>query len=134
MTISATINCQSVGWNSLTWDSTTDGGSLRVRYVHESTSVKDRTGSSVYPTGVFNVDGDMTVYVTIREVKPAATATIGTKSNIVATLSTSAGTETLTFPNMKLESINGDQDRAVLGESEYVFVHESADGTTVPLS
>ena len=134
MSIDATIDCQSVAWNSLTWDATGDGGALRVRYVHESTSVKDRTGNSVYPTGVFTVDGDCTVYVTIREVKQAGTAILGTKDDLVATFSTASGTSVLTFADMKLETVNGDQDRAVLGEAEYVFVHESDDGTTSPIS
>ena len=59
---------------------------------------------------------------------------IGTKSSLAVILKTKAGTVTLTFANMVLVEIAGSQERSQRGYVELVFKHESADGTTAPMS
>lgn len=131
MAVTVTYYPESVLWNGVTYSCTVDG-ILQVTYEHSGTPLEDRTGCDQYPTNVIVVDKSMRVTMRLRTVKQ--TTALGTKSNLVATLKTPAGTSVLTFPGMVLVDVRGQQGRAQVGDVEMVFVHESADGTTVPIS
>lgn len=132
MAVTVTYYPESVLWNSVTY-SCTEQGIIQVNYEHSGSPIEDRTGCDEYPTSVIVVDKGMRVTMRLRTVKQ--TTALGVKSNLVATLKTkSGGTSVLTFPGMVLVDVRGQQPRAGVGDVEMVFVHESADGTTVPIS
>lgn len=119
-------------WNGVTYNNTT-GGTLMLRWGHSASPVADRTGTDEYPTAVEMVNKGLLVFLLMRNVKH--TIALGTSSNGVATLERNTGTtQTITFPNLVLQDITPVQSRAVYGESLWTFTHESADGTTVPIS
>ena len=80
------------------------------------------------------VDRECKVRVRLREVK--ILPVLETKASLVVKISGKSGgvTATLTFANMVLVNITANQGRATQGFCELHFQHESADGTTVPVS
>lgn len=128
----STIKATIVAWNSLTWSaSSTPGGPVRVRWAWEFGSTADRTGGDVYSQQVFPTGGKFVVRVTLRE---APIPAIGDKSNMTVTYKTKDSTRQRPFVGMKFMGIQASQDQESLGEDEMVFEHESADGTTPPVS
>ena len=127
-----TIYAKSVAWNSVTWDST-GGGPIRVEYSHSGDPLEDRTGDSDYAPFLAVVNKKCRARVTLREIKQ--TAVLGTKSNLVITATGKANTVTINLANMVLIAVeSGEQQRATAGSATLVFQHESADGSTVPVS
>jgi predicted RNA-binding protein with TRAM domain len=133
MAVPVTIYCQSVVWNSVTYDKSS-GGPLAVTYQHEGDPIEDRTGDNEYAVFVAAANKGMRVTARLRDVKQ--TLAIGTKAQLVATLigKSNDAPRTLTFPGMVLMGVRGAQDRASPGDVEISLVHESTDGTTVPVS
>ena len=131
MAVIVTIYPKTVTWNAESWDAT-DGGTLAVTYDHESRSEGSRSGDDEYPRTQFSVDKEMRASVRVQEVKQ--THAIGTKSDLVYTLSTKSSTASVTLSDMVLEGVGGSQERAAIGDAEMRFVHESEDGKTVPIT
>lgn len=132
MSVDTTIYLKSTAWNALTWDSS-GGGPLAMRATAPARAIEDRTGDSLWATFVAMVDPSLRLSVSTRQVK--WTIAHGTKSDMVCTLASKGGTTiAITFKNMVYEGISMSQDRASVGGAEHTFVHESADGTTYPVS
>lgn len=131
MAVTPTIYASSVAWNSSTWNAS-GGGPIAVTYDHSSRSEEARSGDDEYARTVFSVDKNLRATVRLQDVD--VIPDIGTKSNLTATLSTKSGTKTLTMVGMVFEGAAASQDRATIGDVELRFIHESADGSTVPIS
>ena len=127
-----TIYAKTVVWNAVTWDSTS-GGPIRVEYSHMGEPLEDRTGDNDYAPFLAVVNKKCTARVTLREIKQIAAP--GTKSSLVITATGKANTVTITLANMILVGVEpGEQGRAAAGSAVLLFQHESADGSTVPVS
>lgn len=131
MAVDVTIYPQSITWNGLTWNSA-EGGPLVLRYQHEGEEVESRTGADEYSRQTFIVNKKLRVFVGLAELKQ--TSSPGTKGDMVATMTTKAGTSPINFPDMILVGLNGSGARATTSEVELVFTHESDDGTTNPIT
>ena len=133
MAVVVTFYPTQVSWNGNTWIKTS-GGPIQARYDHGGSAVGDRTGDAEYPMFKQVVNKDCQVVIRLREVKQALP--IGTFTGSLAMQLTAKGGTliTITFANMLLESVRGMQGRATPGDVELVFSHESADGTTNPVS
>lgn len=128
----STIKATTIVWNSLTWSANTSpGGPIRLRWGWMSTPVKDRTGGDIYSQQVFPTDAGLQVRVALREGPLPA---LGEMSNMTATYKTKDTTRDRVFAGMKFLGIEASQDHENLGEDEMVFEHESADGTTDPVT
>lgn len=127
---SSTILAQSISWNSNTWNADT-GGALRVRWRRLLNIVKDLTGADVYSRQAFGVGGAVEVRVALRD---APIITLMAKSNMAVTYKTKGGTKVRNFAGMVYIGTEASQDKDNLGEEECVFVDESADGITDPVS
>lgn len=130
-----TVYASSVVWNSITWNgdpAAGAGGLIRVLIAHSSTDIQDRTGSQFYPEFVQMVNGALMVSVSLREVKQLSA--LGTKSNMTINLAGKGGTPAIACVGMILRDFNMSQGRGEPGEATGTFIHESADGTTEPIS
>ena len=126
----ATFYLNSATWNSITFNSA-NGGPIRGDYSHSGEPFEQRTGASDYAPFLAVLNKRLKIRLRVRDVKQ--TAALGTKSNLTMTLSGRTGT--INAANMVLIGIEpGDQPRAESGSAILVFQHESADGTTVPIS
>lgn len=134
MAVSVTFYPQSVTWAGGINASKTSGGPIQVRYDHGGSAVGDRTGDADYSMFKQVVNKDCQVVVRLREVKQ--TFAIGTTTGALSFVLTAknGASVTITFANMLLESVRGMQGRATPGDVELVFSHESADGSTNPVS
>lgn len=122
-----------VTWANGVGTSGGSGGLLTVMYTHAGQDIQDRTGSSEYPTFVGIVNKSLTMRVTLRELKQIYA--LGSKCTATTlTAISSAGTVTIAAPNMVLRDVEMTQNRAEPAQAVLTFVHESADGTTVPVS
>lgn len=122
----------SIEFNGVTY-STGAGGALRMQVSHSGTPNPDWTGADEYPTQVNVVNKTLIVRLYIRDVK-IATA-LGTKDTSAAcVLVIKASTVTVTFANMVLYSVESDQGKSEYGTTVLTLMHESGDGTTVPVS
>lgn len=131
MAVTPTIYPKSVVWNSLTWDASTAGGPVGLRYLSEATDIASRTGDDEYPRTIFMVDKMVRLFVTLQDVKQ--TFDPGTMSDMTVTLSTKAGTQTVTFPDVIYQGQSANQPRAALGETELSFAVQVSDGQTNPI-
>jgi hypothetical protein len=133
MAVTVSYYAKAITWNSITWD-TTSGGPLEVSHEHGGDNIEDRTGDNEYPPFNTIVNRALRVTVRIREVKQ--TLALNSKSSLVATLTIKPGgpTQTVTYAGMVLKDVRGAQGRATVGDTELVFVHESADAQAVPIS
>lgn len=134
MSFVTTVYASTVTWNSNTWTALTSGGPIRVDISHAGQDIQDRTGADVYATFVQVVNQIASATVFLRELAVAKSQALGTKSNIVVTCSGKGGTVTLTLAGMVIVSVGPSQGRAEPGTLALGFVHESTDGTTVPLT
>lgn len=130
MALNVTIYPTTISWGG-TWNSTS-GGTLRLDASLSSRDIQDRTGNDFYPRAVLNVDGSLVVRVLLREVK--WTTALGTKNDLSATLSTKSGSVAIAFPGMVLVSAEMSQPRGDVGSCLITLVHESSDGTTLPVT
>jgi len=132
MSVSNTFYLDAASWNSITFNSA-NGGPIRGEYSHSGEAREERTGGSEYAPFLAVLNKRLKIRLRVREVKQ--TAPLGAKSNLVMTLSGKSGTVTITAANMVLIAIEpAEQHRAEAGSATFVFQHESADGTTVPIS
>lgn len=119
-------------WNGSTYNATS-GGTIGMRYTHDSRMAEDRVADQLYPTFVVPVQKNLRVTLMLRKVK--RTEELGAaSSNLVCTLSNGGATETITFATMKIESISGNQPIGAVGDSDISFVHQSADGSAIPVT
>lgn len=127
-----TIYPKTVVWNALTWNST-GGGPLRVDVEIGGDPVAEQSGDSDWNTFLQVANKRCRVVVRIRDVTVMVNPGTGT-TTLACTFSSKQGNHVLTFgANMILVSGRISQDRAVPGDIELVFMHESSDGTTFPL-
>ena len=132
MSVLNTIYPKSFTWNSVTYNGTT-GGTLRFEYQHEGTPFLDRTADDEYSSFVVITDKRLIVRVRLREVKYVTA--LGTKSDASIIITGKTNAATITFVGLVLVGASpGEQGRAEGGSVTLVFEHESADGTTVPIS
>ena len=109
------------------------GGVIRFQAAHAGTPLQDWSGADEYPTSVNIVNKTLVVRVFLRNVK--ITTALGTKDpSMSAVLVIKAGNETITCVNMVLASVEMDQGKSEYGTTVLTLVHESANGTTVPVS
>ena len=131
MAVTPTIYAKSIVWNSLTWDASTAGGPVGFRYLHEGQEVETLTGDDEYSRTTFVGNKACRIFVSLVDVKQ--TLSPGTMSDMTVTLSTKAGTQTITYPDAVFLGLNGNQPRADLGEVELSFILEASDGQTNPV-
>jgi hypothetical protein len=117
-------------FNSVTYNNTS-GGVMRVTVEDNSRELETRVGDNLYPTSVEAVDASCVVTVSLSEFGPTI-PTMGTSSNLVATLVKNGGTETETFYNMKYMGNSANQDRASSATIDMRFVFQSDDGVNGP--
>ena len=103
-----------------------------MRWRHGARQVKDRTGADTYSKQLFLTEPECEVRVALRHM--TTLRALGTKSNMTVTYKTKDGTRTRVFAGMVLVGIEASQDRDNLGEEELVFVDESTDGATEPVT
>jgi hypothetical protein len=124
------ILADTITWNSLTWNADS-GGPIRVRLRRGARPIKDRTGADLYSRQVFLVEGELEVRIALRD---APIIALGTKSNMSIGYKTKSTDKTRNAAGMKYIGTEESQDKDNLGEEEAVFVDESTDGVTDPLS
>jgi hypothetical protein len=127
----SSILASTVVWNSLTWNADA-GGTIGVEWSHEVTPVEDYTGADEYPRQVFTPRKRLEVRVILRDMP--STALAAATSSIVVTYKTLASTKTKTFAGMKFVGVRAVQNWGDVGSEAMVFVHQSTDGTTNPVS
>ena len=127
-----TLFAYEVTFNSTTY-TVSSGGPHEFDFEYSGQVVKDWLEKPL-PTFLALVDRECKVRVRLREVK--LLPVLETKASLVVKISGKSGgvTATLTFANMVLVNITGNQGRATQGYVEFHFEHESADGTAVPIS
>jgi len=132
MAVTPTITPVSIVWNGITWSATDTGGPLGLRYLDESQEVEVRTGDDKGAPTIFTVNNSTRIFVTLVDVKQVIVA--GAQSDMVVTLKTKSGTQTVNFAGAVFLSTNGNQPRATAGEAELSFICEWSDGQTNPMS
>jgi hypothetical protein len=127
-----TLYAYSVVFNGVTYTATA-GGPHEFDFEYGGQVVNDWLEKPI-PIFLALVDREVKVRVRLREVKTLPVLEV--KSSLVVNISGKSGgvTATLTFANMVLVNINANQGRATQGFCELHFQHESADGTTIPVS
>jgi len=133
MPVSRTFTAKTITWNSETWDKDATGP-LSVTVAHSGTPVMSRTGADLYPHRISVQDRTVVVTVVVGEFK--RTSALTGKSNMVISLYYDEGAETITvtIANLRFYEVRSTQNRANPSEAALTFVHESADGTTVPIT
>src|SRR5260370_40644949 len=127
-----TFYVKSAVFNGTTYDST-NGGPVRVDLSIGGKPLTEWAGDAFWPVLAVSHSGRAQARVFLKDVK--RTEAPNTKSSLVLTLTGKAANTTLTLANMVYigtEQLN--QTRAGAGECAMVFEHESADGTTFPLT
>lgn len=127
-----TLYPKTITWNGATWNSL-GGGPLRVEAEVGGDPVAEQSGDADWNTFLQIANKRCRVVVRLREFKQVYNP--GTFSgSIVCTLTSKTATITVTFATMILVSMRPAQDRAAPGDVELIFMHESVDGTTMPMS
>lgn len=134
MAWTTTVYVDTITWNSNTWTAITAGGPIRVDVSHAGQDIQDRTGSDEYSTFVQIVNKMLGATIFLRDTALSKSQALGTKSAMVLTLRGKGGTTTITLAGMIIVSVGPSQGRAEPGTVAMGFVHESSDGTTVPIT
>lgn len=129
MPISGTLWAKSFG----EFDSGT-GGPIRIGFTHAGTPVKDRVADQQYPTDVTVVDKDLEVEVEVRDISVAKAREIGASGAAKSAVLAGKANITVNFGTLKLYHVGGSQNRATPGNVVLRYCHESADGSTNPLT
>jgi len=132
MAVNSTFYLQSAKFNGITWSNTEDG-TLELQVSHRGNAIQDRTGIDEYATSVVIVDKECVAVLKLREVLRIEGLGAITGS-LECVLKTPGSTKNLTLTTMKISDINIRQGRAEAGDADITFVHESADGSTVPVT
>jgi len=121
-----------VEYNGTTYSSGS-GGAIRAQVSHVGDPLADWTGADEYPQQVNVVNKRLIVKYFLREVKiVTALGTKDTSSSFV--LVQKSATATVTVTGMVLVSVEMDQGKSEYGTTVLTLMHESSDGTTVPIS
>jgi len=129
-----TIYPKSVLFNADTYDSST-GGPIMAQMRYSGSALPDWTGDSALNQFLGVVNQVCTVGITIRDVKMGLLLVPGTKSSLVLQISGKGAAISITFLNMVFLGCEpAQQGRAQAGSSVLLFQHESADGSTAPVS
>lgn len=126
---------QSFAWNSNTWTATT-GGPILFEYMKTGTPLEEWVADQVWSPFVPVVQQRLRVRVTIRDVG-IAVQTLGAKSNGSAVLLPKIGgtPKTINLAGLVLFGVDPLESRSNQAAGLTLnFAHESADGTTDPVS
>ena len=127
--VTTTIYCKSAGNYSAS-----AGGTIQLDFTHAGRCVEDRVADQTYPAFTAVVDKFLEVTVHLRDLSVAKSLALGAAAADLACTLAGAADVTITFAKMKLQRVEGGQGRAQAGALRLVYRHESADGTTVPVS
>lgn len=131
MPAEVTLSIQRATWNGITWEAAA-GRALRLEYRQGGEPRADHAPGCQYPTFVAAAPGLCIARLSVPEFKPNVAP--GAKSDLVATLKTRAGQQTVTLRNMVLTGLAAQQDPAGAAVCVLVFAHESADGVSNPIA
>lgn len=133
MACTITFKCSSVSWNSNNWSST-DGGPIEVSYTHTGNVIENRVGDNEWATVIGTPNKSCVATVTLREVKQTLDLD-GVAADLVMVVAGRVGvSSTITLKSMVLVDVSSSQRRGEFGAVILRFNHESADGTTVPVT
>lgn len=128
---------QSFAWNSATLNAGS-GGPIRFELMKTGDALEEWTADQVWPGFLAVVQQRLRIRVTLRDMALAKTiAALGTKANGTAVLLPKIGGATLTInlANLVLIGVDPAEQRTdQAGGVTLSFGHESADGTTDPVS
>ena len=122
---------QSVVWNALTWDKT-NGGPKRIDWDRGGREIEEGTGDAQWNTFGIVVEPRLRVRVHLTDLK--IIIPINTKSNMVANVLGKGSAQPINWANMVYKGLASEQPYANLGLTTHEFIHESADGTTDPMT
>lgn len=132
-----TVAPKSVTFGGHTWTSA-DGGPIEFTFTYGGRELNDWTGDAEYPQ-TFIVDSTCTASVTLRDIKQIIAP--GTRDSVVAIATGKMGADTaktdvtITLTDMLFVGAGpATQPRAAAGSVTLRFAHDSADGSTSPLS
>ena len=132
MAVNFSYRCVSQEFDGTTYNDTT-GGVKRIQYSIRGEPLRDWVGTNNFNTFLAVVNWMCWLRLTLREVKN--TKVIGTKDTSMASLLSIKGDSvTMTFVNMILYGIEGDQGTSDNGSCVLDFGHESGNGTDAPMS
>ena len=131
MAVSYSFQVQQITFNSVTYDSTS-GGPLMVTIRHSGDPLEGRSGADEYAAFLAVVDKIAEVQFSVADVK--FITALGTSGTFTCTLKLKSTTVVITLATMVLVNVEMSQRRASLGEMTATLRHESANGTTVPVS
>jgi len=130
--MSSSFAVTSAEFNGTTYASGS-GGVIRVQVSHVGDPLADWTGADEYPQQVNVVNKRLIVRLFLREVKiVTALGTKDTSSSFALVIK--SDTVSVTCVNMVLVGVDMDQGKSEYGTTVLTLMHESADGTTVPIS
>ena len=134
-----TILPKSVSFSGTTWTSLV-GGPIEASYTHSGRGLTEYTGDALYGQS-FIVDGACSASVTIRDMSTGSAFPLGTKTTLTFIVTGKSGADsskadvTIVMSNMLYEGCGpASQPRAAAGSIAHRWVHDSDDGTTVPIS
>ena len=133
MACTITFRCSSVVWNGNTWTAS-DGGIIECSYNHSGSVNEFRVGDQVWPTVIATTDKHCTASVILREVGQEIDLD-ETVDDLVLTIAGRAGdVPIITIKSVMLIDVSASQRRSEWGAVILSFLHQSQDGTTVPIS
>ena len=127
--VTTTIYCKTVGSYSAS-----AGGTIQLDFTHAGRFLEDRVADQVYPAFTAVVDKFLEVTVHLRDLSVAKALELGAAAADLACTLAGKADVTITFAKMKLHRVAGGQERAAAGTVRLVYRHESADGTSNPVS
>jgi hypothetical protein len=133
MSCTPTNKITSIVWNSHTWNYL-NGGPIDFNYTHNGRMIEALVGDNEWATTIDFPDKGLSASVTLREVKQTIDMD-GTASDMVATIVGRVGVSSIiTLKSMVLVDVSASNRRGESGAVQLQFRHQSADGTTVPVS
>lgn len=133
MACTVTFKCTTVVWNGNTWNST-NGGPIEVSYEHSGNVIESRVGDNDWATVVGTPNKSLVAMIILREVGQALDID-GVASNLVLTIAGRVGVSSIiTLASMVLVDVSPSQRRGEFGAVVLRMHHQSANGTTVPIT
>jgi hypothetical protein len=133
MSCTPTFKITSIVWKGITWNAA-NGGPIDVSYSHNGRIIESRVGDNEWATTIGSPDKGCDASVTLREVKQTIDID-GTASDMVITIAGRVGVGSITtLKSMVLVDVSASNRRGEKGAVVLQFRHQSADGTTVPIT
>jgi len=130
MAVATTIYAYEATFSGQTYTAS-NKGMHELDFEYGGTALKDWL-STPLPTFLAVVDQEVKVKIRLREVKTLPT--LETKSDLVVKIKGGSSDVTITFKDMVLCAINGNQGRAGLGYVEFAFEHVNSTGSAAPIT